>query len=244
MPEISVVVPAYNEAENLSALVKELHAALSPLARPYEILLVDDGSRDGSERVMEGLAAADPALRVIRFADRRGQSAAFAAGFRFSRGSVIVTCDADLQNDPEDIPRLLELLKECEVACGVRTRRRDSFLRRLSSKIGNGARNWLTRETIADTGCSLKAFRAETAKALPVFNGMHRFLPTLARLRGARVRETPVNHRPRLHGAGKYGIWNRLFRTIPDLLAVRWLQSRWIDPGQAVEVVVTRGENP
>lgn len=239
-PEISVVIPVYNEAENLPVLVKELHGGLSPAGRPYEILLVDDGSNDGSDRVMDEIARADARVRVIRLSKNSGQSAAFEAGFRFARGRIVVTCDADLQNDPADIPKLLELLEDCDVACGIRATRRDTFVRRISSKIGNGVRNRLTRESVTDTGCSLKAFRADYLKHLPMFTGMHRFLPTLARMQGARVRETPVNHRPRLHGTAKYGVWNRLFRTISDLFAVRWMQTRWIDRTRAAEATPAR----
>jgi glycosyltransferase involved in cell wall biosynthesis len=208
------------------------------VGRPYEVVFVDDGSADQSPAVLASLARHDPRLRVVRQRRNSGQSAAMEAGFRHARGEVIVTLDADLQNDPSDIPRLLERMPEYDVVCGVRTRRQDDWVRLLSSRIANRVRNRVTRESITDVGCTLRAFRAEYARSIPVFNGMHRFLPTLLRLAGARVTEVPVRHRPRLHGQAKYGIGNRLWRGIADLLAVRWLQKRWIDRRLSEEIDV------
>ncbi len=235
-PSLSIVIPLYNEADNLEQLADELAAALAGQPHDYEVLFVDDGSTDRSAEVLARLAAADRRLRVLRLARNSGQSAAFAAGFRLARGELIATLDADLQNDPADLPRLLEALDGCDVVCGVRRRRHDSWLRRVSSRIANAVRNRLTRESITDVGCSLRVMRARFTRDIPVFDGMHRFLPTLLRLAGARVRELPVGHRERLHGESKYGIHNRLWRGIADLLAVRWLQRRWIDQ-RAVEEV-------
>ena len=232
MPEISIVIPVCNEEENLPILAGEIRAALVGTGKSYEVLWVDDGSTDGSLAVLADLARQDPRARVLHFAKNAGQSAALAAGFRSARGEIVVTLDADLQNDPADIPRLLASLAEppgWDLVSGVRTKRRDSWLRRLSSRIANGVRNRATGERITDVGCSLKAYRAEYVKRVPMFTGMHRFLPTLVRLDGARVREVPVNHRPRLHGKTKYSIRNRLFRSLADLFAVRWMQRRWID---------------
>lgn len=242
-PRLSIVVPLYNEEENLPALDGEIRAALAPLGFAYEVLYVDDGSTDGSLTALRSLAAADPRIRILRHRKNAGQSAGLASGFRAARGELVATLDADLQNDPADLPRLLAKLDEgWDVVSGVRRNRRDSWVRRVSSRIANGVRNWATDEAITDVGCSLKAYRARFLAHLPMFGGMHRFLPTLVRWNGARVTELEVNHRPRLHGVAKYGIGNRLFRALADLMAVRWMRTRWIDPAN-VEELAPRGEN-
>ena len=235
-PELSIVVPVYNEAESLPILVSEIRKALSGADSAFEIILVDDASTDASPGVMRQLATANEHLRLIRHDRNLGQSAALIAGFERARGTIVVTLDADLQNDPADIPRLLENLDDCDVVCGVRTKRQDSWLRKVSSRIANAVRNRITAESITDVGCSLRAYRVEYLRLLPVFDGMHRFLPTLLRLNGARIREIEVNHRPRRFGTSKYGVHNRLWRGIADLFGVRWLQKRWIDRSVAHEV--------
>lgn len=238
-PEVSIVVPAHNEAESLETLAGEIRRAMDggPGGPAYELLFVDDGSTDRTPAVLRRLAEADGRVRVVRQRRRAGQSAALDAGFRRARGAVVVTLDADLQNDPADIPRLLSELPGYDLVCGVRTRRRDDWLRRASSRIANGVRNRLTDERIADVGCSLKAYRAEVLNRVPMYDGMHRFLPTLMRLAGARVKEVPVGHRPRLHGETKYGVGNRLWKGLADLAAVRWMQRRWIDRGLSEEIL-------
>jgi dolichol-phosphate mannosyltransferase len=235
-PDLSVVIPVYNEAENLPILAAEVQGALQAIGRPYEVLYVDDGSTDGSPGVLQRLAREDPGVRVIRQRRNCGQSAALAAGFRFARGGIVVTLDADLQNDPADIPRLLERLGSYDVVCGVRANRRDSWLRRASSRIANGVRNRLTHDAVTDVGCTLRACRAEYLRRVPMFTGMHRFLPTLLKMEGARVTEVPVHHRPRLHGRPKYNIRNRIWRALADLFAVRWMQKRWIDRRLSEEI--------
>lgn len=225
-PAISVVVPVFNERDNLAPLLQEIRAALAPEGRPYEILFIDDGSTDGSAGVLETLRRSDSRVEIISFRKNSGQSAALDAGFRRSRGSVVVTLDADLQNDPADIPRLLAALEDCDAVAGVRVQRWDTFVRRVSSRVANYVRNRLSDETISDTGCSLKAFRRSVLERIFPFNGMHRFLPTLLRMEGFRVREVAVGHRPRVHGASKYGIGNRLLPSFVDLLAVRWMKRR------------------
>lgn len=235
-PEVSLVIPVYNEEENLPVLDGEIRQAMETAGRPYEVLYVDDGSTDGSLQVLRGLASRDPRVRIVRQRRNSGQSAALDAGFRHARGGVVVTLDADLQNDPADIPRLLEKIGEFDVVSGVRARRRDSWVRRVSSRVANGVRNRVTHESVTDVGCTLRACRAEYLRRIPVFNGMHRFLPTLLRMAGARVTEVPVNHRPRLHGQPKYGIGNRLWRGLADLYGVRWMQTRWIDRGLSEEI--------
>jgi glycosyltransferase involved in cell wall biosynthesis len=228
-PELSVVVPVYNEEENLPVLAAEIRAALDPLGLDYEVLFVDDGSTDASPEVLARIAAGDPRVRVLRHRRNAGLSAGLATGFRHARGERLATLDSDLQNDPADIPRLLAELTDCDVVCGVRARRRDNWLRRASSRIANGVRNRLTRESIADVGCTLRVYRTELVRRLPMFTGMHRFLPTLLRLDGARIKELPVHHRPRLHGEPKYNIRNRIWRALADLMAVRWMQKRWLE---------------
>ena len=224
--ELSLVVPVYNERESLPLLVEEIARALP--GRRYEIVAVDDGSTDGSLDVLKTLKRDHPELHIVAFAANAGQTAAFAAGFAAARGRVIVTLDADLQNDPADIPAVVTELEHTGAAAvaGYRVNRQDSGWKRLQSGIANGVRNRLNRETIRDTGCSLKAFRADAVRALPLFNGMHRFLPTLVRMQGGTVAEVPVRHRPRRFGRTKYGMWNRVFRALADALAVRWMQRR------------------
>ncbi len=236
-PRLSIVVPLYNEEENLPVLDGEIRAALAPLGIAWEVLYVDDGSTDGSLEALRALAAADPRIRILRHRKNAGQSAGLASGFRAARGELVATLDADLQNDPADLPRLLAKLDEgWDVVSGVRRNRQDSWVRRASSRIANAVRNRATDEAITDVGCSLKAYRARYLAHLPMFGGMHRFLPTLVRWNGARVTEIAVNHRPRLHGVAKYGIGNRLFRALADLFAVRWMRTRWIDPANVEEI--------
>ncbi|MEO8274685.1 MAG: glycosyltransferase family 2 protein [Thermoanaerobaculia bacterium] len=252
-PALSLVIPLYNEAENLPVLAAEIRQALEPLACSWETLFVDDGSTDSSFEVLTALASEDPTLRLLRHRRNAGQSAALAAGFRAARGAVVVTLDADLQNDPADIPALLARLGEsaatsdCDAVSGVRRRRQDGWQRRVSSRIANAVRNWATDEQVSDVGCSLKVYRREVLANLPMFTGMHRFLPTLVRWNGARLAEIQVNHRPRLHGVAKYGIGNRLFRALADLMAVRWMRTRWIPRDNVEEPAAPRfhsGESP
>ncbi|HXG96539.1 MAG TPA: glycosyltransferase family 2 protein [Gemmatimonadales bacterium] len=224
--ELSLVVPAYNERDNLAPLLAEIAAALS--GRRYEVIVVDDGSTDGTLEALKTLRRQYPALRILAFERNAGQTAAFAAGFRAAAAPIVVTLDADLQNDPADIPRLVETLQHSGVTAvaGYRANRRDTSWKRLQSRIANGVRNRLNGEVIRDTGCSLKAFRTDAVRDLPLFSGMHRFLPTLIKMQGGTVSEVPVGHRPRQHGVTKYGMWNRVWRSLVDAFAVRWMQRR------------------
>jgi glycosyltransferase involved in cell wall biosynthesis len=229
--ELSVVIPCHNEQDNLSPLVASINAALEPLSLAYEIIITDDRSTDSSWETLKRLADADPRVRGQRFQDNRGQSAAIWAGIQASRGSLVVTMDADLQNDPKDLPRFLEALKRADCVCGNRVESRregDNIVRVLSSRIANWVRNKLSQETIADAGCGYRAFRRDCVADLKFFRGMHRFLPTLIKLEGYRVVEIPIASHPRLHGNAHYGVWNRLFESSYDLLAVRWMKSRMI----------------
>ena len=226
--EISVVVPAHNEAESLPEFLAELRAALDATGRSAEVLLVDDGSDDATPTVLARERAKDRRLKPLRLELRSGQSAALAAGLARARGSVIVTLDADLQNDPADLPRVLDALKDADVVSGIRASRRDDWLRRISSRIANAARRAAIGDPITDIGCSFKAYRREALEGLPMFVGVHRFLPALCVFRGARLAEVPLAHRPRRHGVSKYGIHDRLWRGLNDLIGVYWLKSRLI----------------
>lgn len=224
---VTLIVPVYNEEDALPHLAAEITAAMSKQKLPWEVLFVDDGSRDKSLSVIRALAETDPRVRYIAFAANCGQSAAFAAGFAHAGGSIFVTLDADLQNDPADIPAMLDMYAEgYDMVIGWRFKRKDSAAKRWGSKFANAMRNRLSRETVKDTGCSLKVLHAEMAKKLSMYTGMHRFLPTLMKMQGARVAEVQVNHRPRQHGTSKYGILDRAFSSFHDLLAVRWMQKR------------------
>jgi glycosyltransferase involved in cell wall biosynthesis len=227
--KISLIIPVYNEEENLQDLYSEITRCLSGLSCAWELLLVDDGSTDSSLAVIRALAGADERVRFLSFAKNCGQSAAFAAGFRFADGDVVVTLDADLQNDPADIPAMLDVyVQGVDMVIGWRAKRQDSAIKRYASRLANWVRNKISRETVRDTGCSLKVMRAEMVKRIPMFTGMHRFLPTLMKLEGAKVAEVRVNHRPRSKGVSKYGIWDRAWSAAYDLLAVRWMQKRHI----------------
>ncbi len=243
-PEISVVIPVFNEVENLPRLAAELRIALGETLRSYEILLVDDRSTDGSYRAIQAIVEGNSHFRLLRLARHRGQSTALAAGFHNARGEIVVTLDSDLQNDPADIPRLLAALEGCDLVSGVRAQRSDSWLRRVSSRLANRVRGRLLADGVTDVGCSLKAYRAEVLRHLPSFDGMHRFLPALVQIEGARVREIEVRHRPRRYGEAKYNIRNRLWRGLADLMAVRWMQKKWIDHHQLQTEVTEWKQQP
>jgi len=225
-PDLSVVIPIYNEAPNLEPLYRELTDTLDRWGRSYELILVDDGSTDGSFDTLKRLHAADPRLRVIQFRRNFGQTAAFAAGFAAARGRLIATSDGDLQNDPRDIPAMVDLIDQGnDIVCGWRKDRKDAFLnRRLPSIIANHLISWATGVRLRDYGCSLKVFRSEVVKPLRLYGELHRFLPALASEMGVRIVEAPVNHRARVHGRSKYGI-SRTLRVILDLLTVKFLLS-------------------
>jgi len=226
--DLSVVFPVYNEEENLPLLVGEIDAALAPHGWKYEIVAVDDGSSDRSVEVLATLKSDSRPLRTIVFAQNAGQTAALDAGWRAARGRLVVSLDADLQNDPADIPMMVRTLEErkLDMVIGVRVKRKDTAMRRLQSRIGNGVRNMITKDQITDTGCSLKLIKRECIDHVKLFNGMHRFLPTLVRMEGYQVAEVPVNHRPRIHGVSNYGAMNRALRGLRDCFAVRWMMER------------------
>jgi dolichol-phosphate mannosyltransferase len=228
-PQLSAIVPVYNEREALPSFLEELDRALAGTGLSYEIVLVDDASTDGSvEWIRDAARRSRPVVGVF-FERNAGQSAAVTAGIRISRGDILITLDADGQNDPADIPLLLERLRDADVVSGVRASRQDTWTRKISSRIANGFRRALLGDTITDIGCSLKAYRRPAVEGLPAFVGVHRFLPALCQFRGARVVEVPVRHRHRVHGQSKYGIGNRLFRGLRDVFGVMWLRARLLD---------------
>lgn len=230
---ISLVAPVFNEKECIGDFITEADAELKKLGRPYEIVCADDCSTDGSDKILVGLKKSFEALRVVRLSRNQGQSGAFEAGIRAARGQYIVLIDADMQNDPADIGKLIAALEAPEkpaCAAGRRAKRQDNFVRRVSSKIANGVRIWLTKDPIRDTGCSLKAFDARYAKRMKMFKGMHRFLTTLVRMQGGAIVEVDVNHRARSKGTPKYGQGlGRTFTALRDAFSVRWMQSRCLN---------------
>jgi glycosyltransferase involved in cell wall biosynthesis len=225
--EVSLVIPVLDEAGNLAPLMAEIATVMGDRRDRYEVIFVDDGSGDGGPEELHALCGAYPTVRALFHRETFGQSAALATGVRHARGRVIVTMDADRQHDPIDVPRLVAGLgAEVACACGVRVDRRDAVVTRIGSRLANGFRELVTRDRLRDAGCCFRAIRREALAELPVWNGMHRFLPTLLRAQGLRVAEVPVTHRPRTVGASKYGIWNRLWRGIGDCFAVRWYRAR------------------
>jgi glycosyltransferase involved in cell wall biosynthesis len=226
---LSVVIPAYNERTNVEPCYQELVDVLERHGQSFEVLFVDDGSTDGTDVALRELAAKDPRVRVLRFRRNAGQTAALHAGFQSARGAVVVTMDADLQNDPHDIPKLLAALPGRDAVCGWRVDRRDPWTKKIASRIANRVRDRFTRDGVHDTGCTLKAFRREAVQRLHLFRGMHRFLPALLQMEGLRVTEVPVSHRPRRSGVSKYGNWGRLWAGLADLFAVRWMARRRLE---------------
>lgn len=228
-PVLSIVVPCFNEQGNLVPLVTAIRDVMEPLSVAYEVVIADDCSTDRSWEILKTLGAANPKIRAVRLDRNCGQSAALWAGVQSAKGRFIATLDADLQNHPRELPRFLEAIRHCDCVCGSRVKDRargDSRLKQFSSQIANGIRNRITRETVSDSACGYRIFRRECAERLKFFKGMHRFLPTLFRIEGFVVTEIPVSHHARLTGRSHYGVLNRLFITIYDLFAVRWMQKR------------------
>jgi len=227
-PTISFVIPCHNESGNLGPLITAIQKTMDG-GESYEIVVTDDRSTDDSWGLLMAMASEDLRIRAQRFERNCGQSAALWAGMKAARGRYIVTLDADLQNDPKDAPKLLAALKDFDCACGSRVAARgqgDNFIRIASSRIANWVRNQLSGENITDAGCCYRAFRRECIEDLKFFKGMHRFLPTLFKIEGFRVTEVPIGHNPRASGQTHYGVWNRLFASFYDLLAVRWMKKR------------------
>lgn len=224
--DLSLVIPVFNEEANLPLLWPEIRQVLDPTGLRYEIVFVDDGSRDRSAEVIRGFRERDPRVRLVRLKVNSGETAATDAGFKAARGRWVVTMDADLQNDPHDVPTLLSHLDRWDAVTGWRPRREDPWIRKASSRLANWIRNRISGDSIQDSGCTFRAFRRECLRGLALYRGFHRFIPTLLRLKGFRVLEVPVNHRPRRFGESKYGIANRAFSAFRDLLVVRWMADR------------------
>ncbi len=228
VPDLSVIIPVFNEDASIGLVLEELDAVLAQLNRVYEVIVVNDGSTDNTAAVLQQASRRYASLRLVTLTPNSGQSAAFGAGFITCRGQSIILMDGDGQNDPHDIPMLLEVLKDCDACCGYRKIRRDRVSKRLASRIANGVRQAVLHDGILDTGCSLKAVKVQFVRDLPMYlRGMHRFLPALWLMRGARIRQIRVNHRLRVQGQSKYTNWRRLRETWWDLWAVRWMQTRY-----------------
>ena len=227
IPDLSLVVPVKNEADNIVPLYEAVCSALDGASPRFELIFVDDGSTDQSLERLQALGRRDQRVVWLSLDGPHGQTAAWDAGFHVAQGRLIATMDGDLQNDPADLPAMMARIgPDCDVVCGVRQKRQDPALRRLQSWIGNGFRNWVTGESVTDVGCSLRVFRRECLAGLTLYDGLHRFFPTLLKLEGYRICETPVRHHPRRRGVTKYGVWNRVFKGMRDCLAVRWMARR------------------
>lgn len=226
--DLTVLIPVYNEEENIVPLVEELMPVLDALGKSFEVLFVDDGSTDGTWRLLGEMQARRPGIRLVKFARNFGKMPALAAGFERARGDIVVIMDGDLQNDPHDIPALLARIPPYDLVLGRRARRRDSWFRRLQSRTANRIRNAVLGDGVTDSGCGFQAFRRAPLARMRFYIGLHRFLPTLFQMEGCRTTEVPVNHRPRHAGVAKYGMRNRAWRAFNDMMAVRWLRSHQI----------------
>ncbi len=227
-PDVTIILPVYNEAQNLPPLWAELEAALARLGAKAEVAFVDDGSTDGSADFVRGLARADERVRLVRLRANAGLTAALMAGFAAARGEIVVTMDSDLQFHAGDIPMLVGFMDRFDAALGVRARRDDPWLKRLSSRIANRIRTSVLQDEVRDSACTLRAMHRACIKAIAPYHGMHRFVPTLLKQAGFHVVEVEVRHRARRYGESKYGVRNRTMRAFADLLAVRWMRSRRI----------------
>jgi dolichol-phosphate mannosyltransferase len=234
-PEIAVVVPVYNEADNILPLADEVRTALDPTGRSYELLFVDDASTDDTWNCIQQAHKINRRVRGLRHLQNAGQSAALWTGIQRTQSPIIATMDGDLQNDPADLPNLLRAIEHADFVCGVRTNRKDDFLRRVSSKVARKARKYALGVDFADTGCAMRVFKRSALGGVFAFNGLHRFLPVIVHGSGVTTREVPINHRPRVAGVSKYGLWNRLGRGVFDLFAISWYQKRRVGTGECDE---------
>ena len=234
--EVAVIVPVYNEEDNVLPMAREVSEAMKKSGRSYELVFVDDASTDGTWKKIEEVRRQFPNVRGLRHAVNSGQSAALWTGIQASHSDIIATLDGDLQNDPADIPQMLPSLAKADFVCGVRAKRRDTFVRRSSSKIARWARRSALKVDFCDTGCAMRVFKRSALTGVFPFNGFHRFLPVLVHGNGVSTLEVPVNHRPRVAGVSKYGVWNRLWRGIYDLIALSWFQKRRLRPVKFTEL--------
>ncbi len=222
----SVIIPLKNEESNIVDLINELEPIMQGLKEPWELICVDDGSTDSTLSILTDQLKNKPYLRIIIFKKNYGQSSAFDAGFKAAQGEFVITLDGDRQNDPADIPSLIEAIGDCDLVCGHRWNRKDPLSKKITSRIANPIRSWICQDGVHDTGCSLKVYRTSSLRRIKMYNGMHRFLPALFKIEGFRIKEVPVNHRERLKGTSKYNFFNRSFNTISDLWAVWWMNKR------------------
>ncbi len=228
--EISIIVPVYNEADNIAPMVREVTAAFTPTGRAWELVFVDDASTDDTPRRIAEAAGQDTRIRGLRHRRNAGQSAAVWTGIQGTQSSILCTLDGDLQNDPADLPAMITELARVDFVSGRRVQRQDSWLRKVSSRIARAARRRALGVDFQDTGCAIRAFKRTALAGVFPFNGLHRFLPILVQGGGARTLEVPVRHRPRVAGVSKYGVWNRLGRGIYDLIGLGWYQKRRLRP--------------
>lgn len=228
--EIAIIIPVFNEEDNVLPLAQEIAAAFTAVPQPYELVFVDDASTDSTWDKISQAHRLDPRVKGLRHQRNAGQSAALWTGIQGTTSPIIATLDGDRQNDPADLPKLLSQLDKYDFACGKRLQRQDNFIRRTSSKIARSARKTVLGVDFVDTGCAVRVFKRSALAGVFPFNGLHRFLPVIVHGGGATTIEVPVNHRPRVAGVSKYGVWNRLWRGIVDLFAIAWYQKRRIRP--------------
>lgn len=222
----SLVIPLKNEEENISELLNELEPIMNSLNHPWEAICIDDGSDDKTLEILRKISKSKPYLRILVFKHNYGQSSAFDAGFKAAQGEFIITLDGDRQNDPADIPKLIQEARDVDLVCGCRANRKDPWSKKIISVFANYIRSRICQDGVQDTGCSLKLYRTESLRKIKMFHGMHRFLPALFLMEGLKIKEVPVNHRERTKGATKYNFLNRSFNTISDMFAVCWMRKR------------------
>ncbi|MBN2190622.1 MAG: glycosyltransferase family 2 protein [Candidatus Aureabacteria bacterium] len=227
---LSICVPVFNEEDNIPILVDRIAGVMEKESCRYEIVMVDDCSTDNSWKAMAEAKKKCPHLRCLQFENNSGESAAEDASLKASRGKILMTIDADLENEPEDIPAFLEKIRDFDCVCGTRVgKRKDGFVKNMSSRTANFIRNGILQDKITDAGCTYRAFRKECFESVVMYNGFHRFLPTLFKMKGFSVAEIPVGHSKRMYGKSKYGVWNRLFKSFADMLVVRWMKKRMLN---------------
>jgi dolichol-phosphate mannosyltransferase len=222
----SVVIPLKNEEDNICDLIQELEPVMQKLGQDWELICIDDGSTDRTRAILQEMASRKTNLRVLAFTKNFGQSSAFDAGFKAAKGEFVITMDGDRQNDPHDIPKLVAAMDGYDLVCGCRVNRQDPWSKKITSWIANYVRGRLCQDGVQDTGCSLKVYRTQSLRSIKMYQGMHRFLPALFSIEGFRIKEVPVNHRPRTRGTTKYNFFNRSFNTVADMWAVRWMRKR------------------
>lgn len=225
-PLYSIVIPLKDEAENIYDLITNIVLTMDRMTDPWEVICVDDGSTDDTLKNLIELKEKLPQMRIISFDGNYGQSNAFAAGFDAARGEYVITMDGDCQNDASDIPRMIEVIQDADMVCGIRQKRKDTFFKKIISRVANFIRSRFCHDGVQDTGCSLKVYRRDCLNKIKMYRGMHRFLPALFLIEGFRIKEIPVKHHQRAYGKTKYNIFNRSFNTVADMFAVRWMHKR------------------